>query len=142
MLPAGLFIGRYAFKFIVGVPKTLLVPAVAFLTILGSFAIHNSVQEVQQMVMLGVIAWGLSRAGFTASPIVLGLILGAIAERGFVQGYLIGGARGSIVNEFFSRPISLGIIAFIVIGLLYPLIAGRRERKAAAASTQAGGNNA
>lgn len=142
MLPVGLFIGRYAFKFIVGVPKAMLVPSVAFLTILGSFAIHNNAQEVQQMVILGVIAWGISRVGFTPSPIVLGLILGSIAERGFVQGYLIGGARGSILSEFFARPISLGIIGFIVAGLLYPAIVKRRAMKAISAPLSAGGSNA
>lgn len=137
MLPVGLVIGRYAFKFIVGVPKALLVPSVAFLTILGSFAIHNNPHEVQQMVVLGIIAWGLARAGFTPSPIVLGLILGTIAERGFVQGFLIGGARGNIPQEFFGRPISLGIIVFILLGLLYPLIGARRARKAAARAASA-----
>ncbi len=107
-------------------------PSVALLTILGSFAVHNNVHEVQQMVVLGVLAWGLARFGFSASPIVLGLILGAIAERGFVQGHLIGGARGSVLAEFFGRPISLAIIAFIVLGLLWPWWIKRRNRLAQA----------
>ncbi|MEO6032784.1 MAG: tripartite tricarboxylate transporter permease, partial [Burkholderiaceae bacterium] len=118
--------GRYAFKSIVAIPKATLVPAVALLTVLGSFSVHNNTQEVQQMVVLGVIGWGLARVGFTASPIVLGLILGPIAERGFVQGHLIGGARGSVLAEFFARPLSIAIIVLIVLGLLYPLITQRR----------------
>lgn len=144
MLPVGLFIGRHAFRFIVSVPKAMLVPSVAFLTILGSFAIHNNPHEVQQMAILGVIAWGLSRIGFMPSPIVLGLILGSIAERGFVQGQLIGGARGNVWAEFFGRPISVAIIVFIMIGLLYPLVIKHRARKAGieAAPAPAGGHNA
>lgn len=131
MLPVGLFIGRYAFKTIISIPKTVLVPSVAFLTVLGSFAINNNSYEVQQMVVLGCLAWGLARVGFTASPIVLGIILGPIAEHGFVQGYLIGGAKGSIPAEFFGRPISIGIIAFIILGLLYPYFIRRRAKKLA-----------
>jgi putative tricarboxylic transport membrane protein len=69
----------------------------------------------------------LGRLGFSASPIVLGLILGSIAERGFVQGHLIGGAKGNIAAEFFARPISIGIIAFIVLGLAWPWWARRRQ---------------
>ena len=138
MLPVGLIIGRYAFKTIIAIPKTMLVPSVAFLTILGSYAINNNEYEVQQMVVLGCLAWGLARVGFTASPIVLGIILGPIAEHGFVQGYLIGGAKGSIAAEFFGRPISLGIIAFIILGLLYPYIIKRRaQRRAAQAQERA-----
>ena len=125
MLPIGLVIGRYAFKSIVTIPKAVLVPSVAFLTILGSYAIHNNPHEVVQMVVLGIMAWCLARLGFTASPIVLGLILGTIAESGFVQGYLIGTARGNALAEFFTRPISIGIIAFIALGFLYPVAMAR-----------------
>ncbi|MBK8104154.1 MAG: tripartite tricarboxylate transporter permease [Betaproteobacteria bacterium] len=129
MLPVGLLIGRFAFKSIVAIPKAVLVPAVALLTVLGSFAVHNNPHEVQQMVVLGVAAWVLGRLGFSASPIVLGLILGSIAERGFVQGHLIGGARGSVTAEFLGRPISLAIIAFILLGLLWPWWVKRRQAR-------------
>lgn len=129
MLPIGLVIGRYAFKSIVAIPKAMLVPSVAFLTIIGSYAVHNSLGEVQQMVGLGVLGWVLARMGFTASPIVLGLILGTIAESGFVRGYLIGEARGAPAAEFFNRPLSLAIIAFIVLSLFYPLLMSRIRAK-------------
>ena len=125
MLPVGLVIGRYAFKSIVAIPKAALVPSVAFLTIIGSYAVHNNAHETQQMVVLGLMAWVLGRFGYTASPIVLGLILGTIAESGFVQGYLIGNARGSALSEFFTRPLSMGIIAFILLTLLYPIFKDR-----------------
>ena len=128
MLPVGLLVGRFAFRSILAIPKAVLVPSVALLTVLGSYAVHNNVHEVQQMVVLGVLAWGVSRMGFSASPIVLGLILGSIVESGYVQGHLIGGARGSVIAEFFARPISLVIIFFIALGLLWPLWAARRAR--------------
>jgi putative tricarboxylic transport membrane protein len=133
MLPVGLLIGRFAFRSIIAIPKAVLVPSVALLTVLGSFAVHNSVHEVQQMVVLGALAWGLGRLGFSVSPIVLGLILGSIAETGFVQGHLIGGARGNILAEFFARPISMGIVAFILLGLLWPWWVARRQRAKGAA---------
>ncbi|MDH4050846.1 MAG: tripartite tricarboxylate transporter permease [Rubrivivax sp.] len=126
MLPVGLLIGRFAFRSIVAIPKAALVPSVALLTVLGSFAVHNNTAEVQQMVVLGVAAWVLGQLGFSASPIVLGLILGSIAEAGFVQGHLIGGAKGSVWAEFLGRPISQGIMAFILLGLLWPWWIKRR----------------
>lgn len=135
MLPTGLVLGRYAFKSIVAIPKAVLVPTVAFLTVIGSFAVHNNPHEVQQMAVLGALAWGAGRLGFSASPIVLGLILGSIAERGFVQGNLIGNARGDVLGEFIGRPISIGIMAFIVLGLVYPFWIKWRQHRAAAKDT-------
>lgn len=133
MLPVGLLLGRYAYKSIVRIPKSLLVPAVAFLTILGSFAIHSNTHDMQMMLVLGVLAWILQRYGFAPSPIVLGLVLGQIAEQGFVQSYMIGNATNSLAAMFFGRPISMGIIAFSLLTLFYPLLAGlfSRRRKAA-----------
>jgi putative tricarboxylic transport membrane protein len=99
MLPVRLLLGRYAYRTIVRVPESLLVPAVAFLTVVGSFAIHSNPDDVIIiMVALGVMAWVLQRFGFTPSPIVLGLVLGQIAEQGFVQAYLMGSAQNATLQ--------------------------------------------
>jgi len=138
MLPVGLLLGRYAYTSIVKIPKSLLVPTVAFLTILGSFAIHSNVHDMQMMFVLGVMAWILQRYGFAPSPIVLGLVLGSIAEMGFVQTYMIGNATNALAGMFFGRPISAVIIVFAALTLCYPLITamlGRRNKPAPVEAT-------
>jgi putative tricarboxylic transport membrane protein len=129
MLPVGLLIGRYAYKSIVTIPKAVLVPAVGFMTIIGTFAIRNSISDVVIMICLGVFGWVVSRFGFKASPIVLGLILGPIAEQGFVQGWTIGAATNNLMGMFFGRPISQAILVFTLFTLLLPLFLARRQRK-------------
>ncbi|GAW36678.1 tripartite tricarboxylate transporter TctA family protein [Roseovarius sp. A-2] len=131
MLPAGLLIGRYAYKSIVNIPKAVLVPTVGFMTIIGTFSIRNSVTDVILMLGLGVFGWVVGRFGFAASPIVLGLILGPIAEQGFVQGWTIGSATGNLFGMFFGRPISQGIIAFTLLTLFLPLYTAKRRSKKA-----------
>ena len=132
MLPTGLLIGRYAYKTIITVPKAMLVPTVAFMTIIGTYAIRNSVSDVIIMIVLGVFAWILNRAGYSPSPIVLGLILGTIAEQGFVQAWTIGSATEDLMGMFFGRPISIAIVLFIVFTLCYPMLKAylvkRREK--------------
>lgn len=127
MLPAGLLIGRYAYKSIVTIPKAVLVPTVGFMTIIGTFSIRNSVSDVIIMLCLGCFGWVVARFGFAASPIVLGLILGPIAEQGFVQGWTIGAATHNLVGMFFGRPISQAILAFTVMTLLLPLFLARKQ---------------
>lgn len=122
MLPAGLLIGRYAYSTIVTIPKALLVPSVAFMTLIGSYSIRNSVSDVVIMVILGTVGWVLGRFGFAASPIVLGLILGSIAEQGFVQNWTIGAATDNLWGMFFGRPISLAIVFFIIFSLFGPAV--------------------
>lgn len=121
MLPVGLLVGRYAYKSIVTIPKAVLVPTVGFMTIIGTFAIRNSVSDVIIMLCLGIFGWLIARFGFAASPIVLGLILGPIAEQGFVQGWIIGDATNNLFGMFFGRPISQAILAFTLITLILPV---------------------
>lgn len=141
MLPVGLLLGRYAYQSIIATPKAVLVPTVAFMTVVGSFAIHNNPDDVMVMFLLGVLSWILNRYGIAPSPIVLGLVLGQIAEQGFVQAYLIGTAQGNLLGMYFGRPLSLAIAALALLTLFYPIIA-QRLRRMASAKARAGGRDA
>jgi putative tricarboxylic transport membrane protein len=82
------------------------------------------------MVGVGVVGWLLGRAGYGASPIVLGLVLGQIAEQGFVRAWMIGGARGDFWGQLLiNRPISWGILAMILLTLCLPLLQARGRRR-------------
>ncbi len=122
MLPVGLLIGRYAFEAVASIPKPTLAAGVAFLTVVGSFAVHNNPHDVVVMAVLGVMGWVLNRYGVQPSPIVLGIVLGPIAEQGFVQAYLIGNAQQNVWGMFFGRPISVVIIFIALLTLAYPLV--------------------
>lgn len=122
MLPVGLMIGRFAYGAIVRAPKAALVPVVAFMTVIGTFAIRNSLSDITIMIVLGVIGWVAGKRGFSVSPIVLGLILGRIAEQGFVQSWTIGDAIGNLWGQFFGRPLSMAIIALTLLTFFYPFL--------------------
>ncbi|TDL78312.1 C4-dicarboxylate ABC transporter permease [Palleronia sediminis] len=149
MLPVGLLIGRFAYGAIVQAPKMALVPVVAFMTVIGAFAIRNSLSDVGIMIVLGVIGWTVQRRGFDVSPIVLGLILGSIAEKGFVQGWTIGDAMGNVWGQFFGRPLAQVIIVLAILSAAYPafpwarrLIAQRRDPGPATAPPPRAGETA
>ena len=129
MLPIGLILGRYAYSSIIAVPKALLVPGIALLTVLGSYAIHGDIDDVYVMLATGLLAWVLGRFGYPAAPMVLGLILGPLAEQGFVQAWMIGSAGDNLLGMFFARPISLGIMAIAALTLLYPIYTRRMQRR-------------
>jgi putative tricarboxylic transport membrane protein len=58
---------------------------------------------------------------FEASPIVLGMILGPIAEQGLNQSMVL--ARGgSLIGYFAGRPIVIVLFIFIIISLFAPLL--------------------
>ena len=92
------------------------------MTVIGAYAIRNSVSDVAIMITLGAVGWVAANRGFAVSPIVLGLILGRIAEQGFVQSWTIGSAIGNLPAQFFGRPLSIAIIILTAITFIYPFI--------------------
>lgn len=66
--------------------------------------------------MIGFIIRGL---GLSAAPIVLGLILGTIAEQGYVQTVLGGMAMEVPQLRLFANPLSQVLIALVVLVIIW-----------------------
>jgi len=129
ILVLGLLAGKHVYNGVTKIPDRILVPAVILLTVLGSYAIRNNVMDVIVMFVSGLIAYTLKEFGFHPGPIVLGLILGPIAEKGFVQGYLMGQASGAPLMIFFTRPISIVLIIITILSASWPLFRMYRENR-------------
>ncbi len=111
----GLFFAPY-FARISLIPIPLLIPGVCLFSMLGSYAMNNSVFDVYVMLFFAVGALLLEKGGFSLGALILGLILGPIAETGFAQGLIIG--HGSL-SVFFTRGPSQ-ILWLVIILLLVP----------------------
>ncbi len=135
ILLLGLVAGKSVYQAVTRIPERILVPSVILLTVLGSYAIRNNVMDVIVMFVSGLIAYTLKEFGFHPGPIVLGLILGPIAEKGFVQGYLMGKAAGQPLMIFFTRPISIVLIVITILSASWPLIRAYREKKGKGVAT-------
>ncbi len=92
MVPVGLLGGRLIYRVIFRTPYYFLIPTIALATIIGTFALRNSLADVFIMLILGTMGYLLKQIGILPAPIVLGLILGTIAEVGYVQAILGGAA--------------------------------------------------
>jgi putative tricarboxylic transport membrane protein len=135
MVPVGLIGGRALQRGVVAMPARYLAPGITVLTIVGAYAVRTSVVDVVIMLVLGVLAYFLSLAGISAAPIVLGLILGSIAETGLVQGMLTAQGEPQPWLTFFNRPLSLVLIALTVVSLAWPFVRSWRERQSRRADT-------
>ncbi len=128
MLPLGIVLGKAVAKLMQRVRVQTMAPLIIFLSMVGSYSIYNNVADIYVMVATGVAAHALRKAGFMPGPIVLGLILGPIAEQGLTQSLLMGRAQGSVAAIFFGRPISVVLIAFTVGSIVLPMMLNRRSR--------------
>ncbi|MCP4819330.1 MAG: C4-dicarboxylate ABC transporter permease, partial [Shimia sp.] len=77
--------------------------------------------DVYVMAALGVMMFFLERFGFSAAPLVLGLILGPIAEANFIQGSMIAGATDGMAAYFLMGTLNIVLIAVVVASIAYSI---------------------
>ena len=124
------FFGAKKFALVTLTPRNLLSGCVLMLSVLGSYAIRGYIQDVVVMLVFGVAGYLVKAYRFNVVPIVLGLILGPIAEESLSQALLLsGGSMGGVVSSMFTRPICIGLFLCIVVSLCYPYFSARREKR-------------
>ncbi len=129
MLPVGFMVMRLVSK-VLKVPSHYITTVVIVLSVIGSYAIRNSMSDVWLMMICGVAGFFLNKLDIEPGPLVLGLILGVIAEIGFAQSMLMSKAQGSIVPVFFLRPISMVLIVMALLSLFSPMLMKKAQKKA------------
>lgn len=101
------------------IPFEIFSTMVLVFAVVGTFAIYNRTVDLWIMLACGVIGFFAKQYDFPIAAIVLGLVLGDIAETGLVNG--IGVSRGSWA-VFFSRPYTGITLALALVLLLLPLV--------------------
>ena len=87
--------------------------------IVGAFSINNGYLEIGIMLALGVLGYLLERSGFPLAPVVLGLVLGPIVEKNFMQSVI---KTNWDLTQFLTRPISAALLVITLLVLLYPVL--------------------
>lgn len=117
-LVLGLLGARYFAK-ITQVPNSLLVPYILSLSVVGSFALRGQMMDVVVMVIAGVAGYYLQKNNYPLACLILGNILGTLAEDNFCRAMRI--SRNSL-SIFFTRPVSFVLVLVIVFAFAWPYL--------------------
>ena len=127
MLAVGWYASRFFAK-IAKIPYYILSPAMLLITLLGSFSTRQYFFDIWITVILGTICYLLTLAKYPMPPILLGVILGPIAERGFRRALMISHGDWSI---FFTRPICLIMIILSIFSVYSGIKINKAKTKTA-----------
>jgi len=122
-------IGYFATKFMVKVlalPEVMVSAYVVMCCLLGAFAARNNITDVWLMVIFGIVGYVFERFRFPITPLVLGVILGPLAESSFMTTMI---SYGNDWTVFFTRPISGPIMSLALLTLLYPVFRQMRPQR-------------
>lgn len=125
LLLANLVMGVLGFSLIklfvkvVNVPVHILLPIIVMMTFVGTYSYNNSLNDVYLMVFSGCVGYVLNKLGFSMSAVIIGIILGGMAEQNFVGSLIMSDGSFSI---FFTRPLCLFFLAAAALSLCSPLL--------------------
>lgn len=109
-------------------PQQYLWTVIIVFCMVGTYAVQNSVFDVALMLVFGLLGLVLRRNGFPAGPLVLGLILGPLAESNIRRAFLIDGAA-----SIYTSGIALGLLILSALAILGPhlrtVLRGRRAEE-------------
>ncbi len=123
LLIVGLSCAKY-FSKLINVDRRILTPIIFLLCVVGSYSMRFSFFDVGLSLGVGLFAYFMEYYGYTASPILLALILGPMAEQNFLRSLMI--SHGDLLI-FFKRPISATLIC---VALLMMVSSYYRVKKA------------
>lgn len=107
--------GVKLFAKIVEVPKSILMPLIIILSVVGSFALRKSLFDIFWMLGFGILGYFMKRYDYPVAPCVLGIILCNLLENNYRRGITLQKSLLRLVGSIFTEPVALVLFAVIVI---------------------------
>lgn len=119
------FLGIRFFCRIIEVPKIIIIPIIIFLSIIGAYAINNSMFDIGIAISFGILGFILNKLDIPSSPILLAIILGPMAETNLRKSLIMYEGSWSFL---YDRPIALAFILFAIFSVYSTLKLKKKEK--------------
>lgn len=107
--------GIRLFTKIVEMPRSVLMPLILLLSIVGAFAVNNSTADVYWMLGFGVFGYFMRHYGYPLGPVILGVILSRLLDENWRRAIISEREDlGRFFGGIFSSPLSLVLFTAVV----------------------------
>ena len=118
--------GMKGFVKLLSIPKHYLYPVIIVLCVVGSIGVNNRIFDAGALIFFGVIGYLLIKAKFPITPIILGFILGPIAEVNLRRGLQMTG--GDFI-PFITQPIAATFWVIAIGSVIFSLYKDYKNTK-------------
>ena len=109
MWVTGMILAKQVVK-VLNIPTPLFMPIIGVLCIIGSYSLGLNIFNLFLMLPVGIMCYFLTNMGYPIAPLVIGVILGPMADENLRRALMV--SQGSFM-PVFTRPVAL--ILFIII---------------------------
>jgi putative tricarboxylic transport membrane protein len=111
------FLAALSFAMLMRVPAPILNTFIVVFCFLGAFALRNDMADVWLTMLFGVAGFFMRRYDLPIPPLVMGIILGPMAEQYFLTSMV---SHGNDLTVFVTRPVSAVVLAMAALLLVWP----------------------
>ncbi|WP_425073547.1 tripartite tricarboxylate transporter permease [Sagittula sp. S175] len=108
--------GIKLFTKIVEMPRSVLIPLIMLLSIVGAFAVNNSIADVYWMLGFGVFGYFMRHYGYPLGPVILGVILSRLLDDNWRRAII---SEREDLGRFFegivTSPLSLVLMIAVIL---------------------------
>ncbi|PJJ43288.1 putative tricarboxylic transport membrane protein [Glutamicibacter mysorens] len=108
------------------IPRPYLYAGILFFATLGAFSVNMQVADLWLLLIIGLLGFALRRFGLPVLPLILGVIIGPMAEEQLRKTFQLSAGE---VSGLWSEPLAVGIYVLIAILLLLPVLISIIRRK-------------
>ena len=105
-------------------PAPVLNTFIVVFCFLGAFALRNDMADVWLTMLFGMLGFFMRRYDLPIPPLVMGVILGPMAEQYFLTSMV---SHGNDVTIFVTRPVSAVILLLSAVMVCWPIWKARRK---------------
>jgi putative tricarboxylic transport membrane protein len=110
------------------IPQPLLYGGIVMFATVGTYSVNSSVFDVGLVYVIGLMGFLMRRFGFPIAPVIIGAILGPMAEQQFRRALAIAQGDGWV---FVSRPVSALLLGVACLVLALPLMLRKARSRTA-----------
>lgn len=123
ILPLGILLAS-PLALITRVPFGYLVATILLISMAGAFAVRFSMFDVGLAVAFGVLGLVMRLNGYPVIPLILGLILGPLAEENLMRSLSLG---DNSILYFFESTTAITLWALLAVSVVYLLVRSRKS---------------
>ncbi|ADJ16761.1 hypothetical protein HacjB3_17056 (plasmid) [Halalkalicoccus jeotgali B3] len=102
-----------------GFPQSLLFALIILFSVVGAFSTRNIVFDLWIMLLFGIVGYYFEKYNYPVAPLIIGLVLGPIAEPGLRRGLIKAGGDFAV---FVQRPLSAALLLIALLLFSIPLL--------------------
>ena len=104
---------------ILRIPAPLLYAGILVFATIGTYGISNSPVDLVLLYAIGIVGFLMRRYDFPTAPVVIGMILGPLAEQEFRRAMTISNGDWSVL---VTQPLSATLLALAAVAMVGPMV--------------------